>query len=115
MSLRRSSLVLVVALALSPACTLKLASMARDDGRDSMDCDDAQWKARPTGAEERKIIVYGCDRYEVYEGVCNGEKNRCDSATFSADCDGGCRVRRTESGDLVDGKIPPEVLKSEKE
>lgn len=102
------------ALACLGACTMNLANNARDQGRASMSCEDAQYKMRVIDAERRRFVVYGCGSYEVYEGSCNGEKNGCDSRGMAPDCDGSCRVRRQGHGELTEaGEIPEGVLKGE--
>lgn len=109
MKIARASLLVFASFALG--CTFKLASMARDDGRSSMDCPDAKWKARFKSAEVRSYIVYGCGKWELYEGDCNGENNGCDHTMNSPDCDGSCRTRIVDRGELeADGSIPEHVL-----
>jgi hypothetical protein len=101
-------------LSAATACTVNLTRNARNQGRASMGCDDAQFKMRATGAEDRRIVVYGCGSYEVYEGNCNAELNGCERMSMSDDCDGSCRVRRTGHGELTEnGEIPEGVIKGE--
>ena len=92
-------------------CTFKLAAMSRDDGRLSMNCPDAQWKLRFKSAEMRSYIVFGCGKWELYEGSCNGEQNGCDHSMRSQDCDGGCKTHVVDRGELnADDEIPEEIL-----
>ena len=95
-------------------CSFKLASMAHDQGKASFGCEDAKYKIRTISAEERRIVVFGCEKFEVYEGSCNGENNGCDHGSFSDGCDGSCRVKRTATGALnEDGSVPEWALKGE--
>jgi putative lipase involved disintegration of autophagic bodies len=95
-------------------CTFKLSQMAHDQGKSSIGCDDTKYKMRPMDAEKRRVVVYGCGEFEVYEGNCNGEENGCDHGGMTTGCDGSCRVRRTTKGQLTEeGEIPEWALKGE--
>ena len=92
-------------------CTLKLATMSKDEGRSGMKCKDAQWKLRFKSVNERSYIVFGCGKWQLYEGSCDGEANGCDSTLNSDNCDGSCKTELVDQGELeADGSIPEDVL-----